>query len=54
MMYVAFSMHLVLATFAYHGASQLIASLLKPMEEHTEDARQEEGSSQTQVICAHP
>ncbi|TBU46164.1 CDF manganese transporter [Dichomitus squalens] len=36
----------------YEKQNDLIASLLKPMEEHTEDAKQEQGSSQAQVRIA--
>ncbi len=37
-----------------HYPIQLIAALLKPMEEHTEDAKLEQGSSQTQASCTRP
>ncbi|KAI1793069.1 CDF manganese transporter [Ganoderma leucocontextum] len=36
----------------YQKQNDLIAALLKPMDEHTEDAKLEEGSSQTQVQIA--
>ncbi|KAI0714832.1 CDF manganese transporter [Earliella scabrosa] len=36
----------------YHRQNGLIISLLKPMDEHTEDARIEQGSSHTQVRIA--
>ena len=37
------------SVFPTHTASQLITSLLKPMEEHTEDARHEEDLSRIPV-----
>ena len=37
------------SVFPTHTASQLITSLLKPMEEHTEDARNEEDLSRIPV-----
>ena len=42
------------AAHVYSCGLQLISSLLKPMDEHTEDAKVEQGASQTQVRLSFP